>query len=130
MLYQTNTDGNGKTDVTPIPNLGFKAGISYEDKRGISASLFEVADGPISGYAGAVNPLQGSHNILSGQLRYDLGKALHLGERTGLAFVVHANNLTDYRVWLPSWGFTSVDTIPVRQGRVVYFGLQFSARKN
>lgn len=34
------------------------------------------------------------------------------------------------RVWLPSWEFTSVDTIAVEQGRVVYIGLQFSAGKN
>jgi hypothetical protein len=130
MLYQTNVDGNGRSDVTPIPNIGFKAGVSYEDRRGLSASLFEVSDGTIDGYANSVNPVQGAHNILNGQLRYDLGKLLHLSDRNGFAFVVHANNLTDYRVWLPSWGFTSVDTIPVEQGRVVYAGLQFSAGKN
>jgi outer membrane receptor for ferrienterochelin and colicins len=129
MLYQTNTDGNGGTDVTPIPNLGFKAGISYEDRRGLSLSLFEVSDGAIGGYAGSVNPLQGSHNILNGQLRYDLGKLLHLSDRNGAAVVVHANNLTDFRVWLPGWGFTSVDTIPVEQGRVIYAGLQFALGK-
>jgi hypothetical protein len=70
------------------------------------------------------------HNILNGDLRYDLGKALHLSDRTGVSFLVHANNLTDFRVWLPSWGFTSVDEIPVEQGRVVYVGLRFSAGKN
>jgi len=68
--------------------------------------------------------------ILNGELRYDLRKLLHLSDRNGLAIVVHANNLTDFRVWLPSWGFTSVDTIPVEQGRVVYAGLRFSAGKN
>jgi outer membrane receptor for ferrienterochelin and colicins len=130
MLYQRNVDGNGTNDVTPIPNIGFKAGVSYEDRHGLSASLFEVSDGSIDGYANSVNPVQGSHNILNGQLRYDLGKLLHFSDRNGMAFVVHANNLTDYRVWLPGWGFTSVDTIPVEQGRVVYVGLQFSAGKN
>jgi len=130
MLYQGNVDGNGRNDVTPIPNLGFEAGVSYEDRHGLSASLFEVSDGTIDGYANSVNPVQGTHNILNGDLRYDLGKRLHFSDRTGMAFVVHANNLTDYRVWLPSWGFTSLDTIPVEQGRVVYIGLRFSAGKN
>jgi hypothetical protein len=77
-----------------------------------------------------VNPVQGWHNILNGELRYDVGKALRLSDRTGVAFVVHANNLTDFREWLPSWGFTSVDEIPVQQGRVVYAGLRFAIGKN
>jgi outer membrane receptor for ferrienterochelin and colicins len=130
MLYQRNQDGNGRNDVTPIPNLGFKAGGSYENRHGFSASLFEVADGRIDGYSNSVNPVQGWHNILNGDLRYDIGKALHLSDRTGVAFVMHANNLTDFREWLPSWGFTSVDEIPYEQGRVVYAGLQFWLGKN
>lgn len=129
MLYQTNVSGTGQTDVTPIPNLGFKAGVSYEDRHGLSASLFEVSDGAIDGYANSVNPVQGSHNILNGDLRYDIGKLLHLSDTNNIALVVHATNLTDYRVWLPGWGFNSVDTIPVQQGRVVYAGIRFFAGK-
>jgi len=129
MLYQTNVDGNGVTNVTPIPNLGFKAGVSYEDTHGLSASLFLVSDGAITGYSNAVNPLQGAHNVLNGGLRYDLGKVLHLSDRNSLALVAHANNLTNHAVWLPSWGFTSVDTIPVEQGLVVYGGIRFSVGK-
>ena len=129
MLFQSNVDVVGRNDGTPIPSIGFKGGVSYEDRRGLSASLFEVSDGKIDGYANSVNPVQGTHNILNGQLRYDLGRLLHLSDRNNIAFVAHANNLTDFRVWLPSWGFNSVDTAPVEQGRVVYVGLQFSAGK-
>jgi outer membrane receptor protein involved in Fe transport len=102
MLYQGNVDGNGRHDVTPIPNLGFKAGVSYEDRHGISASLFEVSDGAIDGYANSVNPVQGAHNILNGQLRYDVGKRLHFSDRNGMSFVVHANNLTDFASGSPA----------------------------
>jgi outer membrane receptor protein involved in Fe transport len=129
MLFQSNVDGSGRNELTPIPSIGFKGGVSYEDRRGLSASLFEVSDGKIDGYANSVNPVQGTHNILNGQLRYDLGRLLHLSDRNNIAFVARANNLTDFRVWLPSWGFNSVDTVPVEQGRVVYLGLQFSAGK-
>jgi outer membrane receptor for ferrienterochelin and colicins len=128
MLFQTNVDGSGRNDVTPIPNIGFKGGVSYED-RGLSASLFEVSDGKIDGYANSVNPVQGTHNILNGQLRYDLSRFLHLSDRNNIAFVVHANNLTDFRVWLPGWGVESGDTVPVEQGRVIYAGIQFSVGK-
>jgi outer membrane receptor protein involved in Fe transport len=129
VLWQTNTSGNGRTNVTPIPTLGFKAGVSYENQRGLTASLFEVSDGAIGGYSTAVNPIQGSHHILNGRFRYDLAKYLPFTSRTVVAFVVHANNLTGHQVWLPGWGFNSIDTIPVQQGRIVYAGFEFSARK-
>jgi outer membrane receptor protein involved in Fe transport len=127
MLYQTNVNGNGMTSVTPIPNLSFKGGVSYERKRGLTLSLFEVSDGAITGYTNAVNLQQGAHNVLNGHLRYDLTKYLPFGAGYGAAFVVNGTNLTNHAVWLPGWGFTSIDTIPVEQGRVVYAGFEFSA---
>jgi outer membrane receptor protein involved in Fe transport len=130
ILYQTNQNGTGMSNVTPIPNFGFKAGVSYENRRGLTLSLFDVSDGAIGGYQGAVNPLQGSHTVLNANLRYDVSRYLPFGDRNAIAFVVHANNLTNSPIWLPGWGFTSVDTIPVQQGVVVYSGLEFSIGKN
>jgi outer membrane receptor protein involved in Fe transport len=129
ILYQTNTDGNGVSNVTPIPNTGFKAGLSYE-RRELRAAVFDVSDGIINGYAGAVNPLQGWHHVIDAQLRWDLTKHLPVSAKSGLAFVMQVNNLTNQPVWLPGWGFNSVDTIPVQQGRVVYAGFEFSAERN
>jgi outer membrane receptor protein involved in Fe transport len=129
VLYQTNMNGNGTTDVTPIPNLSFKGGVSYERKRGLSVSLFEVSDGAITGYTNAVNLQQGSHNVLNGHLRYDLTKYFPFNAGYSAALVVNGTNLTNHTVWLPGWGFTSIDTIPVEQGRVVYAGFEFSARE-
>ncbi len=125
ILYQSNEDGAGRRDVTPIPNFGFKSGISYQSRRGLTASLFDVSDGSISGFQNSVNPVQGSHHVLSGHFRYDLAKLFPMSDR-GMAFVAHATNITNSQVWLPGWGFNSVDTIPVQQGRVVYLGLEFS----
>jgi iron complex outermembrane receptor protein len=130
ILYQTNKSGTGATNITPIPNFGLKAGVSYEARNGLTVSLFEVSDGAISGYQGAVNPLQGSHNVLDGSFRYDLSKHLPFGDRNKIAIVAHANNLTNHPIWLPGWGFNSVDTIPYQQGRVVYAGLEFAMGKN
>lgn len=103
--------------------------VSYDGGRGLTASLFEVADNPISGYASAVNPVQGAHDILTGHFRYDLAKYLPFAARYGVVLVAHADNLTNQTVWLPGWGFNSIDTVPVRQGRVVYAGFEFSAGK-
>lgn len=130
MLYQTNQNGSGMTNVTPIPNFGFKAGVSYENRRGLTLSLFDVSDGAISGYQNAVNPKQGSHSVLNAHLRYDISKYLPFGDRNGIAFVVHVNNLTNHPEWLPGWGFISVDTVPVEQGVVVYSGVEFVIGKS
>jgi outer membrane receptor protein involved in Fe transport len=123
-LYQVNEDQTGKTGVSPIPDLGFKVGASYESSRGFTASLFDVSDGPFPGYV-AVNPLQGWHHILNGNFRYDLTRHLPFGDRNGIALVVHANNLTNQAIWLPA-GFSSVDTVPVQQGRTIFAGLELS----
>jgi outer membrane receptor protein involved in Fe transport len=129
LLYQTNQSDLGKSNVTPIPNTSFKIGGSYESRRGITVGLFEVSDGPISGYAGAVNPLQGWHNNLNGNFRYDLSRYLSFGSEHGVAVVAHVNNLTDHGIWLPGWGFNSIDTVPYQQGRVIYAGLQVTLAK-
>jgi outer membrane receptor protein involved in Fe transport len=127
-LYQTNQDGTGTSNVSPVPNVGFKGGLSYTSIRGITASLFDVSDGGFGSYA-AVNPLQRWRHVLNGNFRYDLSRHLPVGDRTGVAAVLHANNLANQAIWLPS-GFSSVDTVPVQQGRDIFGGLEFSFGKN
>ncbi len=128
-LYQTNTDQNGLTNVSPIPTVGFKLGLSYENNHGITASLYDVSDGAITGpnYSG-VNPVQGWHHIVNGNFRFDLSRYFPFGDRTGVAAVAHINNLTNQAIWLPN-GFSSVDTVPVSQGRNVFAGLEFTLGK-
>jgi outer membrane receptor for ferrienterochelin and colicins len=129
LLYQKNQTGTGKNDVTPIPNIGFKGGMSY-DSKGLTVGLFDVSDGPISGYTGAVNPLQGWHNNFNGNLHYAISRYLPFGPENGVAIVAHVNNLFDHAIWLPGWGFNSIDTVPVQQGRVVFVGLQLTLGKH
>jgi hypothetical protein len=76
-----------------------------------------------------VNPVQGTHNVLNAEVRYDIAKRLHFSDRNDVAFELHATNLIGHAIWLPGWGFNSIDTIPVQQGRVVYAGLVFSVGK-
>jgi outer membrane receptor protein involved in Fe transport len=127
-LYQTNSDGTGAANVSPVPNIGFKVGLSYENSRKFTASLFDVSDGPFDRYV-AVNPLQGWHHILNANIRYDVSRYFPFGDRTGIAIVAHANDLINQAIWLPS-GFGSVDTVPVLQGRDIFAGLEFQFGKN
>ncbi|MGA8067716.1 MAG: TonB-dependent receptor, partial [Terriglobales bacterium] len=126
MLYQTNHDQTGASNVTPIPNLGFKTGVSYESSRGLVLGLFDVSDGKYQPYAYNVNPITGWHNSLNAQVRQDISKQLHLSEKNSVAIAAHANDLLNQSVWLPGFGFSNIDSIPVQQGRTVYAGLEFS----
>jgi outer membrane receptor protein involved in Fe transport len=127
MLCQVNVDGKGVSNTSPVPNVGFKAGFSYQTRK-LTAGLFDVSDGPYDNRT-AVNPLQGWHHIINANFRYDLSKYLPMGDRAGIAAAVHVINLTNQLIWMPS-GFGSVDTVPVEQGRVVFAGLEFSAGKH
>jgi outer membrane receptor protein involved in Fe transport len=129
-LYQANHNGTGMTNVTPIPNLGYKAGISYEGRSGFTFGLFDVSDGPVTPFPDSVNPVQGWHNILNGNFAYDLTRHLPFGDRNKIELVMHGNNLLNQKVWLPGWGFANVDQVPVQQGFVFYAGFQVSLGKN
>jgi outer membrane receptor for ferrienterochelin and colicins len=121
MLYQENKDGNGTANVTPIANFGAKAGISYQTANGLTASLFDTYQGPIHGYASTMNPASRAYHLVSSQVRFDISR--------NLAFVAHAENLANRETWAPDWGGNSLDTLPINRGRTVYFGIEFSARK-
>jgi outer membrane receptor protein involved in Fe transport len=129
MLYQTNHDQNGVSNVTPIPDFGFKTGLSYESSRGLVFGVFDVSDGNPKPYAFTVNPLTGWRNSLNAELRQDISRYLHISEGNRVAIVAHANDLLDQAVWLPGFGFSNIDSIPVQQGRTIYAGLEFSLGK-
>jgi len=122
-LYQVNVDGQGTANVSPIPRVGFKTGASYQSRRW-TASVFDVSDGPFDHYA-AVNPIPGWRHIITVHVRLDVSKLLGLSKSLGLGVFGHANNLANQAIWLPS-GFSSVDTVPVLQGRTVFAGLEVS----
>jgi len=130
LLYQANHDQNGVSNVTPIPNLGLKAGISYENDRGLVFGLFDASDGKPKPYPYTVNPLTGWHHSLSAKVSQDISRYLHLPEKNSLEIAAHADDLLDQAVWLPGFGFSNIDTIPVQQGRTIYAGLQYSVGKH
>ena len=125
-LFQTNHDQTGSSNVTPIPNYGFKAGMSYKSYRGMELGLFDVSDGKPKAYAFNVNPLTGWHNSLNAEARQDVSRYLHMSEKNTVALAAHANDLLNQTVWMPGFGFFNIDSIPVQQGRTVYAGVEFS----
>jgi len=126
LLYQANHNQNGVSNVTPIPNLGFKTGFGYQNSRGLVFGLSDISDGKPPAYPVPTNPMTGWHNSLNGELRQDISKVLHLADRNRVSIAAHGNDLLDQAVWLPGFGFSNIDSIPVQQGRTVYAGLEYA----
>ena len=124
MLYQSNEDGNGARNVTPIAGFGAKTGVSYRSDRGVTASLFDVYQGALdASYDAVANPDPGAYHLVSLHLKLDANRLFDLGAGPSISFFVQVDNLLDKQIWLPEWGLTTGETIPVNQGRAVYFGL-------
>jgi outer membrane receptor for ferrienterochelin and colicins len=130
--YQFNVSSNqsASPNITPIPNFGAKAGISYESTNGITAGLFDVYEGPVSGYSGALNPKPSAYSLLNANLRWDISKYVHAPSANRLALVAHAENLTNTAVWLPDWKDVPGDSIFVNRGRTIYAGIEISLKKD
>ena len=128
-LYQANEDGSGNQNVTPIPNFGAKAGLSYKADNGLTASLFDEFEGGQSGYSQAMNPKPGAYDLLNVNLRYEPLKHWNPGARSGIALVAHALNLANKQVWLPDWKDVPGDTIFADRGRTIYAGVEFALKR-
>ena len=128
-IYQTNQDESGNRNVTPIANWGAKAGLSYASASGLTASLFDVYQGPLDGYSNSINPRPGAYHLLNLHVRYDLARHLPVNYRTGVALLAHADNLTNQPLWLPDWKDSPGNSIFAHRGRTVYFGIEVSFGK-
>ena len=125
--YQANQDGDGISNITPVPNVGVKGGLSYRAENGLTLSMFDNYQGVLQGFTDpTVNPGPTAYHMLSSNVRYDLSRYLGSRDKGGVALFAHAENLANYQVWLPDWGNNSGDTMPVNRGRTVYFGVEFS----
>jgi outer membrane receptor protein involved in Fe transport len=128
-IYQTNHDGLGNSNITPVANWGPKGGISYASPNGLTASLFDVYQGAIPGYANSMNPPPSAVHVLTAHLRYDLARHLPVNFRSGIALVAHAENLLNQPIWLPDWKDTPGGTIFAQRGRTVYAGIEVTFGK-
>jgi outer membrane receptor for ferrienterochelin and colicins len=118
-LYQQNRDGNGNENVTPIANLGFKAGISYAWENGTTISLFDIYQGDLDKrFKDNLNTDQGAYNLLHLYGKVTLHKAL--------ALVFDIKNLLNERHYAYNWGDLYPNVVPANPGRAIYFGLNVS----
>jgi len=123
VLYQVNHD-QAIANLSPIPSLGAKAGVSYMAGNGVDVSVFDAYQGHIAGYATSMNPRPYAFHSVSAHARFDLTKRWLKNSAEGFAVFVHGDDLANNQVWLPALGTASVNTIPAVRGRTIYFGIE------
>jgi outer membrane receptor for ferrienterochelin and colicin len=127
--YQTNNSPPGQLNLSTIPNLGAKAGVSYLSQGGTDVSIFDSYQGHIAGYGSSPTPLPGAAHSISAHVRYDLSKHWLKDNAHGFALFVHADDLLNKAVWLPALGTNEAGTIPVTKGRTILFGIEVWQKK-
>jgi outer membrane receptor for ferrienterochelin and colicin len=123
VLYQVNHD-NSIANLSAIPSLGAKAGVSYMAENGADVSVFDAYQGHIGGYAASINPRPEAFHSVSVHARFDLTKHWLKSSAQGFALFVHGDDLANNQIWLPALGTNSANTIPVVRGRTIYFGIE------
>ena len=124
VLYFISKDGDDFEDVTPIPKLGVKGGISYMDELGIMASLFYIHQGKLDEkYNARLNPSPEPQHILNVRVGFDFARFFKLKMPEELILFAEGENMLNQEVYLPDWGGVYGETIPVNPGRTIYFGL-------
>ena len=126
-LYQTNHDGAGNRNVTPIPNVGVKAGISYEAARGLTAGIFDSYDGALDGYATTLNPGPAAHHPVNVHLRIDVTELWRAHTVGGLRC---SSTPTTWRTSRCGWRIGEIpETRFVNRGRTIYFGVELASKR-
>lgn len=127
LTYQTNKFNDDKTDYTMIPNWMAKLGISYEFTKGSSIGIFDNFIGKAQDVtvkfpnAKMVNPPADAYHLLTANLKLNLHK--YLGEPVTLNAYVY--NALNQKIYTPEFNRGNINTIPFRQERGIYLGLQY-----
>lgn len=91
LLHQSNHDGDGATNITPVPNTSGKGGISFQNERGITASVFNNYQGSMNGFSSILNPAPASRHLLSAHGRLDMAALFKASQTAGVAIVINAD---------------------------------------
>ena len=125
VTYQESEDGTGEKNVTPIANLGIKAGLGYTSDYGLTASIFNIYQGDlVDKYKTQLNPSPGAYDIMNLYLAYNFNKIIGLSILKDLSLFVQIDNLLNQEIWMPDWGLVAGKSMPVNQGMGLYFGLK------
>ena len=122
-LYQANENDSLK-NISPVANMGLKAGISYMSDKGITVGLFDIYQGDIDDrFTSNLNPYQGAYNLLHLHTNFNLNKLFNWTFKPDFSLFINVDNLLDKPYYGYDLGGSTNDGIPSKPGRAVYFGL-------
>jgi outer membrane receptor for ferrienterochelin and colicins len=116
--------GSDTTNIkSPVPNFGFKAGLSYASDRGVTISAFNIYQGNVKKglyVDNGLNPSASkSHNVLNLYVNIDMIKLLNIGSNRKFSLFVQQENILDKPIWSNEAGGAT----PYAMGRSIYAGL-------
>jgi outer membrane receptor for ferrienterochelin and colicins len=120
--FQTNYDGTGQNNFSPVPNHLAKLGLNYDISPDLKLSLFDS-------FASAakllpnpqINPNANSYHFLSLNSTYQLDSLLKLHNQH-LSFSLYLDNLLNYNIYYPSSRLDSFNSIPTAYSTRRVFG--------
>ncbi len=126
LSYQNNEHSDGHDDETYSPDWMIKTGVSYESHRGYQFSVFNsfFAKSTLQTHQTTTvnfnNPDADAYNLLTANLRMNLGKLLKTNALSNTTFSLYGDNLLDEDIFFPSLNRRSVNSLPHHAGRGVY----------
>lgn len=124
--YQTNDKDDGTDDATYAPDWMAKAGVSYDSLRGYQISVFNsyFAASTLQNEdvttVNFINEDADSYNLLTANLRLNMGKVLNDSTFSNVDFSLFGDNLLDEDIYFPSVNRRSVNSLPHHSGRGFY----------
>jgi outer membrane receptor for ferrienterochelin and colicins len=126
MSYQTSEDDNDNDDMTYAPDLMLKAGVSFESMQGYQFSIFNsyfaastLQNDEVTTVT-ANNKDADSYNLLTANVRVNLGQVLNDSTLSNTTFSLYGDNLLDEDIYFPSISRQSVNSLPHNKGRGFY----------
>lgn len=127
LTYQTNQDQTNQDDYTTVPNWMGKIGISYDFAQDSSISLFDnyfsqAGDTRVRfSKVKYVNPAPDAFHLITLNLRLNLQNYL----RWPIVLEGYVYNALDEDIYAPEFARSRINSIPARQGRGAYVGVQY-----
>jgi outer membrane receptor protein involved in Fe transport len=133
LSYQTNENSSGLDNETYAPDWMIKTGISYDSQRGYQLNIFNsyFAQSTLQNHqvetVTIANPDATGYNLLTANLRVNLGEIFNSAKLDNTIFSLYGDNLLDEDIFFPSLNRRTVNSLPHHAGRGFYatFSIEF-----
>lgn len=122
-----NESATGQKDLTLVPNLLAKTGVTYHAGKGVTMGLFNTYIGQTTSRTSlnpstpVVNPPEKDYHHLTANIELDIPELMRRSDLPPMKFTLFGDNLLESQtVWYPENYPVPVNTMPLYSGRAVY----------